>query len=215
MSKEKILKYGGIILVIILMLFIWNTIRKTYIISKYKEQSQEYSKITNFYKKYNEDENSTVEIWRKDNIFVYKRTSEDGIRMIYNNLDEKIGWVINDTKTGDTVNKTAVKVKERELDNLIFINNVVSNEIQANNLGQYIKIAFMCSISSKDYYGVKCFEINFRNEVLQYINKENYLCIREINGSTDTGLMEYKLNDVTDEDVKLPDLSNFEIKEIH
>lgn len=54
MSKEKILKYGGIILVIILILFIGNIIRKTYIISKYKEQSQEYSKgifsfVTFFY----------------------------------------------------------------------------------------------------------------------------------------------------------------------
>ena len=212
MSKEKILKYGGIILVIILILFIGNIIRKTYIISKYKEQSQEYSKVTNFYKKYKEDNESTIEVWRKDNISLYKRTSRDGVKIVYNNLDEKIGWVITDTKEGDIANKTALKINENELANL-YTATLLDNEIDANNLGQFIKAAFMCTIFTKDYCGVNCYEINFRDELLQYINKENYLCIGILTGDTDTGLIEYKINEVTDEDVKLPDLSNFEIQE--
>ena len=45
------------------------------------------------------------------------------------------------------------------------------------------------------------------------MSKENYLCVGIVTGDTDTGLIEYKINEVTAEDVKLPDLSNFEIKE--
>ncbi len=212
MKKERIFKYVVIILSIILVLFVGNIIRKTYIISKWNEKSQEYSKITNFYKKYKEDNESTVEIWKKDNISLYKRTSKDGVRIIYNNIDEKIGWLINDTKTGDEINKVAIRINENELDNL-YTANLLDNEIDINNLGQAIKAAFMCSITSENYFGAKCYKINFQNELTQYINKENYLCIGTVTDHTDTGLIEYKINEVKDEEVKLPDLSNFEIKE--
>ena len=211
LDKKKILKYVVIILVIILILFLGNIIRKTYIISRYKEQSQEYSQITNFYKKYKENNYSTVEIWRKDNVILYKRTSDDGIRMIYNNLDENIRWIINDTKIEDTVNKTALKIEEKEeLDNL-FADDLLDNEIDANNIWEYINLAFKCSITSKDYSGIGCYEINYQDKLLQYINKENYLCVRTLSGDNDTGLIEYRLNDITEEEVALPDMSNFEI----
>lgn len=212
MEKKKVIKYIAIIVAIILILFIGNIIRKTYIIIKFEQKSEEYAKIDNFYKKNKIEDNAIAEIWRKGNVSIYKRTSEDGIRMIYRNLDERVGWIIVDTKMGDEVNKSAAKVKEDELQYLI-AGNVSNGGIGLENLWQKIQFAFMSSIKIKDFYGIKCYEIKLADNWEIYVNKDNYLCIGEINGSLDTGLIEYRLNEVTDEDVKLPDLSGFEINE--
>ena len=46
-----------------------------------------------------------------------------------------------------------------------------------------------------------------------YINKNNYLCTGITNNNNTTILIESSFNDITDENVALPDLSNFEIIE--
>jgi len=212
MEKKKIIKYIAIIVAIILILFVGNIIRKTYIIAKYEEKSQEYEKIDNFYRKNQLEDNATAEIWRKSNVSIYKRTSEDGLRMIYRNLDEKVGWIIVDTKTGDEVNKTAVKIKEDELDGLIG-GSVSNGGVGLETIWQKIQFAFMSSITTKDFYGIKCYEIKFADDWKHYVNKDNYICIGEVNGSINTGLIEYRLYEVMDEEVKLPDLSGYEINE--
>ena len=210
MKKKKIIKYITVIVAIILILFVGNIIRKTYIIAKYEEESQEYEKIDNFYRKNKIEDNATAEIWRKGNVSIYKRTSEDGLRMIYRNLDEKVGWIIVDTKTGNEVNKVAVKVEEENLPYLI-AGSVSNGGVGLETLWQKIQFAFMSSITIKDYCGMKCYEIKFADNWKHYVNKDNFICMCEVNGSIDTGLIEYKLYEVTDEDVKLPDLSGYEI----
>ena len=37
--------------------------------------------------------------------------------------------------------------------------------------------------------------------------------MREINGSTDTGIVEYKINEVRDEDVLMPNLAGYTIND--
>ena len=212
MEKKTIIKYIAIIVAIILFLFVGNIIRKVYIIDKYEKKSEEYAKIDNFYRKNKVEDNATAEIWRKGNVSIYKRTSEDGLRMIYRNLDEKVGWIIIDTKEGNEVNKAAVKIKEENLQYLI-AGSVSNGGVGLETMWQKILFAFMCSITTKDYCGIKCYEIKFVDDWKHYVNKENYICVCEENGSTNTGLIEYRIDVVTDEDVKLPDLSGFEINE--
>ena len=212
MEKKKIIKYIAILIAIILIFIAGNIIRKTYIIDKYEKKSGEYAKIDNFYRKNKVEDNATAEIWRKGNVSIYKRTSEDGLRMIYRNLDEKVGWIIVDTKNGDEVNKAAVKVEEENLPYLI-AGSVSNGGVGLETMWQKIQFAFMSSITTKDYCGIKCYEIKFADDWKHYVNKENYICVCEVNGSIDTGLIEYRLNEVTDEDVKLPDLTGFEISE--
>lgn len=212
MEKKKIIKIILIIFAIIMILFIVNIVRKVYIINKYEQQSQENVKITNFYKKSRIDDNATAEIWRKDNVSLYKRTSEDGVRMIYKNLDENIGWIIVDIKTDGIVSKSAIKMTGNELEDLMLPQSVIGG-IGIENTWECIKFAFNSSITTKDYYGVKCYEIKLYKDWIEYVNKENYLCVGELNGNLNTGLIEYRFNDITDEELKLPDLSNFKITE--
>lgn len=57
---------------------------------------KEYSQITNFHQKYKISNNIDIETWRKDNISLYKRSSEDDTRLIYNDYNQNIGWIISD-----------------------------------------------------------------------------------------------------------------------
>ena len=54
---------------------------------------------------------------------------------------------------------------------------------------------------------------NWKGQVKPYINKNNYLCTGITNNNNTTILIESSFNDITDENVALPDLSNFEIIE--
>ena len=45
------------------------------------------------------------------------------------------------------------------------------------------------------------------------MNKNDLLVMREINGSTDTGIIEYKINEVRDEDVLMPNLAGYTIND--
>ena len=47
-----------------------------------------------------------------------------------------------------------------------------------------------------------------------FINKENYLKIKEINSGNTRELIEYNFGTVKDDDVKMPNLDEYEIEEI-
>ena len=91
--NKKILFF---IIFIIIISFIGNLARKTYIIYKYDKQMKEYSQITNFHQKYKICNNIEIETWRKDNISLYKRSSEDGTRLIYKDYNHFVNSIITD-----------------------------------------------------------------------------------------------------------------------
>lgn len=208
MKKKKILKIVLIILGILLILFVANLARKTYIISKHSEQIIENSKITNFYKKMSLDE-AISEIWRKGDKQIYKRTSEDGVRMIC--YEKENVWIIVNTidKNGKTT-RVVNKMKREDMMPLI----TIYSSFYAESLGEAIKLASMSMITTKEINGIECHRIYLAKDWQIFINKTNSLVIREINGNTDTGFVEYKINQVTDKDVELPNLDGYEIREI-
>ena len=171
---------------------------------------KEYSQITNFHQKYKISNNIEIETWRKDNISLYKRSSEDGTRLIYKDYNQNIGWIISDIQINGKEIKSATKVND--LENLLG-SSILYNELGAHNIGQYIQLAFTSSISSQNFYGIKCYEIKLSDNNFTYINKNNYLCTGIKNNNNTTILIESSFNDITDENVALPDLSNFEIIE--
>lgn len=205
--NKKILFF---IIFIIIISFIGNLARKTYIIYKYDKQMKAYSQITNFHQKYKISNNIEIETWRKDNISLYKRSSEDGTRLIYKDYNQNIGWIISDIQINGKEIKSATKVND--LENLLG-SSILYNELGAHNIGQYIQLAFTSSISSQNFYGIKCYEIKLSDNNFTYINKNNYLCTGITNNNNTTILIESSFNDITDENVALPDLSNFEIIE--
>lgn len=202
MSKKKILL---IICLVIVLVFLLNLGRKVYILSKYSEEYNKYIEITNFYKKTNPEEGIITEFWRKDNTGLLKRTSKEDVRSVY--YVEDYNWIIIDSKDS----KTAVKMKKEGEG--IEVNNLTTGSLYMENLWDKIKIALTSSISTGKVNNIECYKLKINKEWQMFINKDNFLVMREINGSTDTGVIEYKINEVTDADVSMPNLEGYTIND--
>jgi len=202
MSKKKMI---GIILIVVLIvgcIFLFNLGRKVIILSKYADKYNENLEITTFYKKMNE-EDATTEVWRKDDIGLLRRTSKDDVKMIY--YGEDYNWIIIDDKSG----KTAVKMIKEGAS--IEFQTLTTGTLCMENLWDKIKVAFISKISTEKVNDVECFKISLNKECQIFVNKDDWLVVREINGSTDTGIIEYKINEVRDEDVLMPNLAGYTI----
>ena len=205
MSKRKIVVIFLIIILIMVCIFLGNLGRKVCILSKYSDKANEYAKITNYYRKANPEEDVITEFWRKDNLGFLKRTSKDDVKMIY--YGEDYNWIIVDSK--DT--KTAVKmIKEGPG---IETQTMSTETLSMENFWNKIRVAFMSKISTEKLNDIECYKIYINDEWQIFINKENMLVMREINGSTDTGIIEYKINEVRDEDVYMPNLAGYTIND--
>ncbi len=205
MSKKKIVAIVIIIVLIAACIFLVNLGRKVYVLSKYSDKCNEYSKITNFYKKTYPEKDVITEFWKKDNLGFLKRTSKDDIKMIY--YGEDYNWIIVDGKDG----KTAVKmIKEGPG---IESQTLPLETLSMEKLWDRIKMAFLSKITTEKLNDVECYKISVNKEWEIFINKNDLLVMREINGSTDTGIIEYKINEVRDEDVLMPNLAGYTIND--
>ncbi len=205
MSKKKIIAIFLIIVLIIASICLFNLGKKVCILSKYSDKSNEYSKITNFYRKTNSEEDVTTEFWRKDNLGFLKRTSKDDVKMIY--YGEDYNWIIVDNKDG----KTAVKMNKEGIG--IEAQTLPTETLNMEKFWDIIKVAFTSKISTEKLNNIECYKIFVNDEWQLFINKDNLLVMREINGSTDTGIIEYKINEVRDEDVLMPNLAGYTIND--
>ena len=200
--KRKILRILLIIILIFTILFLLNFIRKVYIVSTFNKESLEYRNIKNFYTKMHDGE-VIVEMWRKDDLGIYKRTSEEGTRIIC--FGEENNWLINDVINSE---KVAVKIPK---ENGPIMPHLAGSSIYTEKFSESAALALMCQITTEEIDEVKCYKIKLSDDVMIYVNAENFLRMREINGSTDTGNIEYKINGVTDKDVATPNLYGFTI----
>ena len=205
MNKKKTVIIVLIIILVITLIFLLNLGRKVCILSKYSDKSNEYAKITNFYRKTNLEEGVTTEFWRKDNLGFLKRTSKDDVKMIY--YGEDYNWIIVDNKD----EKTAVKMVKEGIG--IESQTLQTETLTMETLWDKIKIAFISKISTEKLNNIDCYKISINKEWQIFVNKNNLLVMREINGSTDTGIVEYKINEVRDEDVFMPNLAGYTIND--
>ena len=205
MDKKKIIKIIAIIVLILVLIFLIDLGRKVWILSKYTEKSNEYAKITNFYKKQNEEGGVTTEVWRKGNLGLFKRTDKDSIKMIYYGAD--YNWMIVDDKSG----KTAVKVNKEGIG--IEAQSLKTGTLDLQNLWDKIKLAFCAKITSEKLNNIECYKIHINKDWQIFIDKNDMYVLREVNGSTDTGFIEYKINEVRDEEVVMPNLAGYTIND--
>ena len=205
MSKKKIITICLVVLILIILIFLIDLGRKTYILNKYANKCDEYSKITNFYVKRGQEEGVTSELWRKDNLAFLKMTVEDETRMIH--FGEDYNWIIIDSKDG----KTAVKMTKEG--GGAEIQTFVSGTLSLDSFWNTVQLAFSSRISSEKINDIDCYKIFINKDWQMFIDKEDFLLMREINGSTDTGIIEYEFNNVKDEEVTMPNLAGYTIND--
>lgn len=201
--KKKILKMIFIIILIIVIIFLINLFRKAIIINEYAKRLDEYQKQTNFYAKFQTDKD-IQEMWRKDNIGITKYTSENDIRTIYATSNET--WMIFNSK------KIAQKFENQNAG--AFLPIIEGATLYTDNFGQALQIALKSQITSENINGQDCYKIYIDEDFQVFINKENYLKIKEINSGSTRELIEYSFGTVKDDDVKMPNLDEYEIEEI-
>ncbi len=198
-SKLRITLFIIIIAILILLV---NVGRKTYILRKYENANIEYSKCTNYYKKM-ENEGAISEIWRKDEKILFKRTSESGEQIIYS--DQNDTWIIVNEKNPEV--KIATRLSEES--KIASIGSLASPVLPSNNIWAEIGTAFLSRITTKNVDGVKCYDIYVFPDYIHTLVDKNTLLIKQgINGK----YLEYRINNVTDEEVKMPDLTGYEIR---
>ena len=210
--KKKVLVIILIIILIALVIFIYNLIGKANIIGEYSSKLKEYQNLSNFYAKFTytnlkDNEIRTSEIWKKDNITIQKDDTEDGsIRTIY--YDKHNILILTD----NGVEKEGVKMKNTENFGKFIVIEDGTFSIE-NNLWETIKAAFTTKISTEKVDGKECYKFFISKDFQFIVDKENMLKIKEINVNQKVELVDYSIGNLTDEDVKMPSTTGYNIKE--
>ena len=161
------------------------------------DKSKENCKITYSYTYKNEENNSTIIVYCKDGISVMK--VEDFFTEYY--IDNK-KYSIYDTEIGKTysindfenINFETITTWER----LLAVFNQANSCLNAN-------------IGYEDLNGEKCITLE-KNKEKNWYNSENYLLVKK---EEEKYILDIKYENgvVTDEDISLPDLSEYEYKQ--
>lgn len=202
--KMNILKSIIGIIIIVELIFLVDFCRKFFIINKFKIQMTEVNRENYYVKLINNDDDSCIESWRKGEKSLNKRSLETSEQIKYSDSDE--AWLIINDDDG----KIAIKVDREKFGSATI--GIGYDSISTENLWETVQYAFNAKVTSEVYNGIECYRV-YNNEYEQtYINKEDFRPVRIVNGDTDYSY-EYIINGVTDEQVELPDITGYEIRD--
>ncbi len=202
--KKKVVKIIAILLLVAIILFLAITIPKAIIIQKYSKKLEEYQEVKNFYAKI-KLEDAEEEIWRKDNIGVTQNRRGDNVRTLHISPNQSAMLI----ETKDSKKASITKI---EMDSA-FLPVIEYGTFYAENFWQAFTMALATKMSTEEVNGKECYKMYVQEDFQVFINKEDFLNIKEINGNTLRELVEYQFDTVKDEDVALPSLEGYEVEE--
>ena len=223
-EKKKYKLVLQIIVISIIMLvtiFIGNTIRKFYIFNTYMAVTNEYSTKDNYKKiliQYEEDEiGFAVMGYKKGDKTLVKMYSEDNTKTI-SYYDKKKQESITKVEVG----KDKVAFVKQEDEAPVLVSSVAYIESFTEiSAWQNFLLAVHSKIVSETYKGRECYKITAYGDLEQWVDKETGLIVRQSGGyyQYKDGTMKrlyheynYQFGIVTDEDVKKPDLTGYKIQ---
>lgn len=196
--KKNVLILILVVLIIFLIIFIVNTKRKSEILEQYTKAVEQRLDSTNYYIKTINNEENIIEIIAKDNIKVYKEISKDGIIRILYQEGDKATICITETSG----KKTAVKVENGIVPVFSGGDSYFDSIYKVESLWGKIKLILETKVTTEILNGKECYKFFVSKELLAYVNKEDMVSIKSINGSTTKEYVEYKFGTVTDEDIE-------------
>lgn len=195
---KKILIIIGIILIVALAVILY----RYSILTKILKRNEESNKRTNCYY-YSETENTIMEYWRKDGIMKLhtKQTKGKG---------DIIFW--EDTNTGEELIFWNAKEKLYSKGNGGMLKRLPTGMMFTEEDGiRFLMAAYpMLHISSKKYDNKDCYfiEIDGHEEIIE---KDRGLILKSTNGGNRK--ISYEFDNVTDKDVKKPDITQYKWRE--
>lgn len=214
MDKKKIVKICIAFVAIILLVLCIYYGRNYYIIDKISKMQEKYMNSNNYSlvlepEKHGDIPQITIEQYYKDG------SSKEILKLdgelwysSWHNKKEKVSVSINPSN-----NSASVQFSD--------FPNVTRIPILSDNFWQKLCMTFISKISSAEVNGEECYLIDWGAKT--YISKETGLKLKEINGiAIDSDGIEYenavyykevKINNVTDEDVTVPSLEGYDVKD--
>lgn len=190
-----------IILLIILILFLIMAWRY-YILINIQENNSLYLNKTNYYY-YSENNNMTIECWRKSGItkLNLKQKNRNGDITFWKNSKTGEGYVFYNT------------TKKYSKDQNGMLNARPSSmTTSTDNFTKFLlAINPTIYIRTKEYEGKKCYSIKIDNQE-ELIEKDTGLLLN-VKTEEDERILKYSFDNVTDEDVKMPDVSEYILQE--
>lgn len=216
MSKKKIFKILGIILLVVIAIFLIHTIRNYIIITDLQNKMANYSNSKNYYTKSVATESNgtvvTMEYYKKDNkevVFLERNLNGEISKIsMYNNGER------TDTFWDNKENKIA------QLDSGTVLGVNIYNYTETDNKWQTFLGSITANIKSTNYNGKECFIIKgflSSNSLTfegaeTYIEKDTGLYVKTIEGDRTTE-REYEFESVDDSIFIEPDISQYTLKE--
>ncbi len=205
-----------VIAVILLIVGIW-ILRNVMIFKKLESKVKPYTEATNYYiKLYMRDSNQTYETYQKENRYVSQ------IRMLApNGVKERKYMNFGDGETFNTYIDTGEKKVATLNTSGVSVPSPMSvvNVFEGMPAWEYLKMATFSTIATEDWNGKDCYKIMLRYSpnLLYDENPELWYGYFE----KETGLLlkfgmneyEYRFNSVTDNDLKEPNVENYEVME--
>lgn len=213
MSKKKIFKIIGMILLIVIVLVLIHTIRNYIIISDLQEKVEKYLDSTNYYIKSIATENGgtivTMEYYRKDNkevVFLERNLNGEISKISMYNNGERIDTFAENKE---------VKTAQLNSANLMSIN--IISPLETTNKWQTFLGSIFANVKSTNYNGKDCYIVkNFMSlpsdyNAKTYIEKDTGLFVKEIQKES-SNEKEYEFDNVDDSIFVEPDISQYTLK---
>lgn len=186
------------ILILMLLIFIGNTIRETVILINYSKKVNEISNYNNYYIKEeckdDSGEKDIEERYYKDGVFI--RKFNDSLIYSNENSDEILSY--------NFLKKDAVvELPDSFLADFYKIRNVYWNGTGVRRWRSLL-LTFNVNVYLEEYNGKHCYVIEqYSNKT--YIDKESYLIVKRVLITGQEYYYTYEFGNVTDEEVKRPD----------
>ena len=201
--KHKLLHIIRTIIFILLIILVVLAISRFFILSKIQENNEFYESQNNCHY-YLESNNAIMEYWRKGSIMKLN------IKYLDNNSDMTF-WENSDTNEDlifynsneKTYSNSNGGMIERLPIGITFTENIGTRILMAINPTLYI--------GSKEYNGINCYYIK-QFDYEEFIDKETGLILYS-NYDNDIRKIYYTFDEVTDEDIKKPNIQEYTYKE--
>ena len=217
-KEHKFLKVMLLIILILLMIFVLNTVRNYFILSDLFEKQAKLSDVTNasfvseFYIKGDETKTSTIEHYRKDSKMMTV-VKNDTPTITWHDEDTKESIILSTNTFQGIISDTTVGVTFE-------IPRIIHNE-EENTKGYRLFCSALSIILPETVNGEKCYYINLSGYQM-WVNKETGLRVKEYNGTVEKDgvkydqiieYKDYKFDELTDEDLARPNLIGYTMKD--
>ena len=229
MEKKKMKLWKKILLVILLLLliFVILTARKIIILNNLSDKISEYVNSKNAYVKFYSDDPERgleyYESFKKDDVIktVLKRNGENIYIREFDTPTERKVYI--DTPTSKTMSI-------EDLEENLSSRSIVANYVYSNSFMETLMNSICSSIRSETLNGKECYVLSgLRNsnffyvvgttKIEIYLEKDTGLILQSIDyvkeedgEKVTTVTYEYKFNELTDEDMKEPNIEDYELR---